>query len=400
MTRSVPRSPVVADDELLDLLGSRSPCPGAAGDPVVGLLSALADHADHPVPVRRRRRHGRRTVTAVTVAVLAASGVGAAAAGDLPGPDGSSVAADRSRAVVTAPERPGTTQDAGERDLSRGPGLSPRLDRAVQKTVSAAFDRSQTSGGEADGVDVTSVAQYGGTDARATSNPVRVFATATPPSARERVGAHVEDGDVPAADSVGERRATPGRTEARVAGRSGQTPPGRVAAEAATVERVKQAETRRSTDAPPVAASANDHSGKRDGKGKGDGKGRADAPGQVKKRPERATALPETLARGAGPTTGSDRGKAGKGKPGKGKGRTEAAGGTSKGRSATTPDTAHGRDHAATRGKGAERGHAVTAEPGPTASGTRARERDPQRTQPAGRGGVAKASKTVEVYGP
>lgn len=75
---------LLSDDLLLDRLGSRA---APSDERVEALLAALARHADTPLPGPRRRRGlRRRTITALTVVVVGGTGVGAAAASDLPTP--------------------------------------------------------------------------------------------------------------------------------------------------------------------------------------------------------------------------------------------------------------------------------------------------------------------------
>lgn len=94
---SLPGGPsdLLADDLLLDRIGGRRE---AGGDPVAGLLVALAAHADNPLPARTGRRriaNKHRYLGAFAALAVAASGAGVAAAVTLP--DEGSAQANRAR---------------------------------------------------------------------------------------------------------------------------------------------------------------------------------------------------------------------------------------------------------------------------------------------------------------
>ena len=86
---------VLGDDLLLDRLAGRV---DAGGEPVAGLLAALAAHADSPLPARTGRRriaNKHRYLGAFAALAVAASGAGVAAAVTLP--DGGALLANRAR---------------------------------------------------------------------------------------------------------------------------------------------------------------------------------------------------------------------------------------------------------------------------------------------------------------
>src|SRR6478735_1580703 len=158
MTDLHPIDDVIADDLLLDSLGSR---PGGSGEPVAALLGALAAHADTPLPGRsapRRRRTQHRYLGAFAALAIAASGAGVAAAVSLPdrGPSG----ADRARVLqqmedsarssapsglfsrLGLPQTAGSTKAKGLVLVRRADGaivlLPPAQAAAVEAAVAAA----------------------------------------------------------------------------------------------------------------------------------------------------------------------------------------------------------------------------------------------------------------------
>ena len=110
MTDLYPVDDVLADDVLLNRLGSRS---AASGEAMAALLGALAVHADTPLAPRpgRTRRSRHRYLGAFAALAIAASGAGVAAAVSLP--DRGPSDADRARILDRM-------DDAARSDASSG----------------------------------------------------------------------------------------------------------------------------------------------------------------------------------------------------------------------------------------------------------------------------------------
>lgn len=157
-----PLSDLIADDLLLDRLGGRA---DHGSEPIAGLLSALAVHADTPLPSRTGRRriaNKHRYLGAFAALAIAASGAGVAAAVSLP--EAGQSHSDRARIAqkmnesarsdgpsallsrLGIPRTSGTTAARGLVLARRDDGTIVLLPAAVATAEVARRDRAATNG--------------------------------------------------------------------------------------------------------------------------------------------------------------------------------------------------------------------------------------------------------------